>query len=125
MNKQSQPEARRSARSRRLALFVSGAFLIASSVVVLGEPLWRGKDAGAVVGRPLTPVSYAGVARRTSRRTTRRTVARTTYPSGTIYSLPGGCAQSAVSGTVYYQCAGAYYRPYYDGPNLVYVPATP
>jgi hypothetical protein len=26
----------------------------------------------AVVGRPLTPVSYAGVARRTSRRTARR-----------------------------------------------------
>ena len=30
--------------------------------------------AQAVVGRPLTPVSYAGVARRTSRRTTRRNV---------------------------------------------------
>ncbi len=32
--------------------------------------------AHAVVGRPLTPVSYAGVARRTSRRTTRRVVRR-------------------------------------------------
>ena len=29
-------------------------------------------EAHAVVGRPLTPVSYAGVARRTARRTTRR-----------------------------------------------------
>jgi hypothetical protein len=29
-------------------------------------------DAFAVVGRPLTPVSYAGVARRTARRTARR-----------------------------------------------------
>ena len=29
-------------------------------------------SAHAVVGRPLTPVSYAGVARRTSRRVTRR-----------------------------------------------------
>ncbi|GMG83995.1 hypothetical protein LNKW23_32090 [Paralimibaculum aggregatum] len=29
-------------------------------------------EAHAVVGRPLTPVSYAGVARRTSRRTARR-----------------------------------------------------
>jgi hypothetical protein len=29
-------------------------------------------EAQAVVGRPLTPVSYAGVARRTSRRTARR-----------------------------------------------------
>lgn len=32
--------------------------------------------ARAVVGRPLTPVSYAGVARRTSRRTARRTATR-------------------------------------------------
>jgi hypothetical protein len=31
-----------------------------------------GGDALAVVGRPLTPISYAGVARRTSRRTARR-----------------------------------------------------
>jgi hypothetical protein len=30
------------------------------------------RPAHAVVGRPLTPVSYAGVARRTSRRTARR-----------------------------------------------------
>ena len=30
------------------------------------------RTAQAVVGRPLTPVSYAGVARRTSRRTARR-----------------------------------------------------
>jgi hypothetical protein len=36
--------------------------------------------AHAVVGRPLTPVSYAGVARRTSRRTTRRNVAYGAYP---------------------------------------------
>ncbi len=33
-------------------------------------------EAEAVVGRPLTPVSVAGVARRTSRRTVRRTAHR-------------------------------------------------
>lgn len=33
-------------------------------------------SAEAVVGRPLTPVSVAGVARRTSRRTARRTSIR-------------------------------------------------
>jgi len=33
-------------------------------------------SAYAVVGRPLTPVSYAGVARRTSRRTARRVSSR-------------------------------------------------
>lgn len=32
------------------------------------------KAAEAIVGRPLTPVSYAGVARRTVRRTTRRNI---------------------------------------------------
>ncbi|RUV33167.1 hypothetical protein EOD29_32445, partial [Mesorhizobium sp. M1A.T.Ca.IN.004.03.1.1] len=40
--------------------------------------------AGAVIGRPLTPLSYAGVARRT----TRRVVTRTTT---TIAVLPAGC----------------------------------
>ena len=78
-------------------------------------------DAWAVVGRPLTPMSYAGVARRTSRRTVRRTA----YYSGgayyggaaTIAALPGGCLRSGP----YYSCGGLYYKPYYDGPDLVYV----
>lgn len=35
---------------------------------LVGVPLLVGR-AEAVVGRPLTPVSYAGVARRTTRRT--------------------------------------------------------
>lgn len=38
------------------------------------------QEAHAVVGRPLTPVSYAGVARRTSRRTTRRAYAAGAAP---------------------------------------------
>lgn len=33
-------------------------------------------EAHAIVGRPLTPLSVAGVARRTSRRTTRRVMRR-------------------------------------------------
>lgn len=45
------------------------ALLVALGIVVTVAP-----DILAVVGRPLTPVSVAGVARRTSRRTVRRNV---------------------------------------------------
>jgi hypothetical protein len=50
---------------RRLILILFAAFGIVVTVV---------PDVLAVVGRPLTPVSVAGVARRTARRTTRRNV---------------------------------------------------
>ncbi len=71
--------------------------------------------AHAVIGRPLTPMSYAGVARRTSRRTTRRVaVASTTY----VTTLPPGCA---MAGGVY-RCGVASYRPSYYGTQVVYVP---
>jgi hypothetical protein len=51
--------------------------VLANSPLELSLPTVR--VAEAVVGRPLTPVSYAGVARRTSRRTTRRAVAGSAY----------------------------------------------
>lgn len=58
-----------------MRVLMMGGFLAAGLVVDLGptgitlEP----RVASAVVGRPVTPVSYAGVARRTVRRTARRT----------------------------------------------------
>ncbi len=60
--------------------------------------------AEAVVGRPLTPVSAAGVARRTTRRVIRRT---------TIYvaSLPPKCTVVVIEGTTLQQCGGTYYQP--------------
>ncbi len=39
------------------------------SIVLLGLIATIAPEVAAVVGRPLTPVSYAGVARRTVRRT--------------------------------------------------------
>lgn len=45
-----------------LGAFETGAGLIATGKPVVGAP------AEAIVGRPLTPISYAGVARRTVRR---------------------------------------------------------
>lgn len=58
--------------------------------------------AGAVIGRPLTPLSYAGVARRTTRRVVRRTAT-------TIAVLPPGCLYGPYYGGYYYRCGGLYY----------------
>ncbi|MCO8146123.1 hypothetical protein NHN26_12920 [Rhodovulum tesquicola] len=63
------------------------------------------KQAEARVGRPATPVSAAGVARRTTRRIVRRT---TVY----IATLPAGCVTVTINGASYYQCGATYYQPY-------------
>ena len=60
-------------------------------------------DAEARVGRPATPGSVAGVARRTTRRRIRRS---------TIYvaTLPRACTQVNIDGTVLMSCSGTYYQ---------------
>ena len=109
-------------------------------------------EAKAIIGRPLTPVSYAGVARRTTRRTvavveTSAVAAESaaaasaaqpaapapaaapapgTLPLGTIVaSLPSGCSQVISGGVQYYKCGADYYRTAFQGTNLVYVTAQP
>jgi hypothetical protein len=62
-------------------------------------------DAQAIIGRPLTPVSVAGVARRTTRRVIRRTAVY-------VAVLPAGCTTVNIDGTVLSQCGGTYYQPY-------------
>ena len=85
---------------------VAGSLLTACVVV---EGLFPGglvvSNAHAVIGRPLTPVSVAGVARRTTRRTIRRT---------TVYAatLPRGCTTVVIEGASLHQCGGTYYQPY-------------
>lgn len=105
-------------RAARLLGAVLGAmaFLL---VVPPGDGTPQVQEAQAVIGRPLTPVSYAGVARRTTRRAVYATSAATT--AATVATLPAGCAQVMSGGVVRYQCAGHYYRPVYDGPQVVYV----
>jgi hypothetical protein len=83
-------------------------------------------DAAAVIGRPLTPISYAGVARRTVRRTAYVAGAATVAAGATaaayaapVTTLPPNC-QPAAGGT--YVCGTSSYRPYYQGTNLVYAP---
>jgi hypothetical protein len=113
------------------------------------------KDAQAIIGMPFTPMSYAGVARRTTRRVvaTEAAVATTAavvaaskppppppsttvvvvppspaapaasgVPVGTVVqALPAGCKSVVVSGATYSDCAGVFYKPAFQGNNLVYV----
>lgn len=59
--------------------------------------------AEAKVGRPLTPGSVAGVARRTSRRAIRRGAYYRTLPSAT-------CVRATVYGYAVWNCGGRYYQ---------------
>ena len=60
-------------------------------------------EAMARAGRPLTPGSVAGVARRTTRRTIRRTHVY-------VRTLPAGCVKTTVNGTAIWHCGGKYYQ---------------
>jgi hypothetical protein len=108
------------------SLLVTGMAVAAIGVLSGTQPLLLGGgDARAVVGRPLTPMSYAGVARRTSRRTVRRSVGygygapvagAAVAGAAVISTLPAGCG----FGGGIYTCGSVHYRPYYDGPTVVY-----
>ncbi len=90
-------------RSKWLWLALGGAVLAAD--LLPGGMMPGGfvaKEAQAVVGRPLTPVSVAGVARRT----TRRVVATTTY----VAALPPACTVVVIEGATLHQCGGTYYQ---------------
>lgn len=90
-------------RSKFLLLALGGAVLVAELLpggLVPGSVLIE--QAQAVVGRPLTPVSVAGVARRT----TRRVVMTSTY----VATLPPACTVVVVEGMTLQQCGGTYYQ---------------
>ncbi|MBK1700961.1 hypothetical protein [Thiococcus pfennigii] len=62
-------------------------------------------EAQAVIGRPMTPMSYAGVARRT----TRRAIYVTSVYRAT---LPVGCTTVIIEGTTLHRCGATYYQPW-------------
>jgi len=68
--------------------------------------------AEARVGRPLTPVSYAGVARRTTRRVIRR--------GAYVGAVPAGCPYGTYYGYSLYYCGGTYYEKSGSGYVIVY-----
>lgn len=61
------------------------------------------REAEAVRGRPMTPGSVAGVARRTTRRMIRRT-------SVYVATLPSNCQTVVVEGSTLNDCGGTYYQ---------------
>ncbi|MEE8414728.1 MAG: hypothetical protein V3S05_00490, partial [Desulfobacterales bacterium] len=69
------------------------------------------KDAEAVVGRPATPRSAAGVARRTTRRRVHRRVAI----GARVTVLPVGYTTVVVTGATYYVHEEVYYKAHYEG----------
>jgi hypothetical protein len=89
---------------------------IAITAALLLEPTPESPDgvskAQAEVGRPLTPVSVAGVSRRTARRTTRRVAYRNSI---------AGCSPYRT----YYNCGGVYYAPTVQNGVTVYVVVNP
>jgi len=103
-------------------------------------------QAQAIIGRPASPVSYAGVARRTTYRaaTTTAVVATsaavattapaasapkpttTTLAVGTaVTTLPVGCVPATVGTAQYQKCGNVYYQAAYQGNNLVYIVSAP
>src|SRR5688572_17399579 len=88
-----------------LALLVGGATLIFSSVPPFGPFVIQ---AEARIGRPATPMSYAGVARRTTRRAAGYGVAAGAAAAGGYYyynNATPGCAQAVNPyGQIVYQC---------------------
>ena len=84
--------------------------LILCSLLIAGtavDGLFTGsiiiREAEAVVGRPMTPGSVAGVVRRTTRRTIRQTAVY-------VAALPTGCTTVVIEGTTLQQCGGTYYQ---------------
>ena len=107
-------------KRRTLQTLTLAFFLFVTGPVIDGPrdswlPIGLGaKDAHARPGRPATPTSVAGVARRTTRRRVRRS---------TIYvaSLPKSCTQVNIEGTVLMMCGGTYYQTSGSQYVVVYV----
>jgi hypothetical protein len=110
------------------------------------------REAAAIVGAPATPMSVAGVARRTTVRTAEAAAvgaqqqqaaaaqqqqaaakqqqaapAQAPMPAvGTVVStLPSGCVAAPKNGIEYQKCGDVYFRAGFQGNNLVYVVEKP
>ena len=95
--------------------------LVAVDFSAVQLPVWVALNtAEAVVGRPGSPTSVAGVKRRTRRRTARRVTVGTR-----VNTLPAGCTKVIKRGVTYHHCGGVHYRPYYQGNTVVYVVEEP
>ena len=98
-------------------------------------------EAQARVGRPATPVSYAGVARRTTVRAATPGVGApgvgvtpapgvgTLGPVGTVVyalpSVPSGCIPTLVNGIEYQRCESTWYQVQNTGSSVQYIIVAP
>jgi len=99
-------------KRRQVIQTILQATIGVASVTVAGVALAR-------IGRPLTPVSVAGVRRRTRRRYRRRMIYMS--PGMRVYGLPYGCGGMMMYGGMnMYYCGGIYYRPVHQGTTVVY-----
>lgn len=86
------------------ALMAAGAALLSSDDGFLSSGSFI-SQAEARVGRPATPMSYAGVARRTTRRAAAYGAAAGAVAAGTYYYAVPGCQQVVNSyGQIVYRC---------------------
>jgi hypothetical protein len=92
--------ARKRLRKICLIMGLIGATLAVEAAMPAG---FLARDAEARVGRPATPASVAGVARRTTRRVVRRTAVY-------VATLPPACTTIVIEGAVLQQCGGTYYQ---------------
>jgi|HubBroStandDraft_6_1064221.scaffolds.fasta_scaffold90408_3 hypothetical protein len=77
-----------------IAVILSGAALLWSGQLTLGPTSSLVSSAEARIGRPLTPLSYAGVARRTTRRAVAVGVAAgAAYAAPAVVAPAPACAQ--------------------------------
>lgn len=91
-----------------LAVFAALPELTMAGVAVRGP-----RGGGAAVNRGYHRAPAPAV-RGTARRTTRRTMRRLTV-------LPRGYRTAVVAGTTYYVVENVYYKPYYEGSQVVYI----
>lgn len=88
----------------RLFIFALATFFLTQfDPAEMAQGRLAASEAHAVIGRPATPGSVAGVARRTTRRTIRR--------GAYVASLPHACGRATMYGYAVYQCGGVYYQP--------------
>jgi outer membrane usher protein FimD/PapC len=77
---------------------------------------WGSFAAGAAVGA-VTTAAVASAAHSPSSTTV---VIQAPAVGAVIPALPGGCSTVSAGGTMIYNCSNVYYRPYYQGTQLVY-----
>ena len=94
---------------------LSACFLI----IVTEIPIIETVEARA--GRAASANRVAGVGHRTIRRTHRREHRRRVRIGTRVVALPSNCRTVISRSVKYYYCGGIYYRPYYQGTDLVFV----